>query len=212
MKFVFLGPPGAGKGTLAAEITKEFGIVQISTGDIFRAAIKNETDLGLQVKELIEAGGLVSDDLTIALVKERLEQDDVKESFILDGFPRTIAQAEALETLTDLTAVIDFSVEDDVLIKRLCGRRLCSGCGKIYHIETMPPKREGLCDVCGQQLMTRKDDTLEVVKSRLKNYHAQTAPLIDFYRKKNMLFTIDAKRPISDSVKELGDKIKTNSF
>lgn len=206
MKFVFLGPPGAGKGTLAGEISEKYGIIQISTGDIFRAAIKNKTPLGLKVKECIETGGLVSDDLTIELVRERLKQDDVQKSFILDGFPRTTPQAQALEKITPLTAVIDFSIADDAVIKRLSGRRMCSGCGKVYHIETRKPQKDGVCDECGKQLIVRKDDAPDIVASRLETYRAQTADLIHFYGDQDLLFTIDAGKPIRESLEQFAEK------
>jgi adenylate kinase len=192
MNLIFLGPPGAGKGTLAAETAKHFGIPHISTGDIFRSAIKAGTDLGKKVKSIIDSGALVGDDVTIALVKERLARDDAKNGFILDGFPRTIPQAEALSRISGIDAAVNFDISDDGVIRRLSGRRVCRGCGKNYHVEFMPPANEGVCDSCGGELFTRDDDRLEAITKRLEVYRDQTAPLIDYYRGKNLLKNIDA--------------------
>ena len=199
MNCIFLGPPGAGKGTLAFEVSKSYKIPHISTGDLFRAAIKNQTDLGKKVKAVIDSGALVSDDLTIALVKERLEKDDTKKGFILDGFPRTIAQADALENIVKIDSVINFDISDDEVIKRLSGRRVCSSCGQSFHIEFVKPKKEGVCDSCSGELMIRPDDKIEAIQKRLETYRSQTAPLIDYYTKKNLIVDIDA-RPASEKV------------
>lgn len=199
MNCIFLGPPGAGKGTLAFEVSKTYKIPHISTGDLFRAAIKNQTDLGKKVKAVIDSGALVSDDLTIALVKERFEKDDAKSGFILDGFPRTIAQAEALEKLVKIHYVINFDISDSEVIKRLSGRRICSSCGKSFHIEFVKPAKDGICDACGGDLIIRPDDTIEAIEKRLEAYRKQTAPLIDYYSKKNLTVNIDA-RPVSETV------------
>lgn len=199
MNCIFLGPPGAGKGTLAFEVSKTYKIPHISTGDLFRAAIKNQTELGKKVKAVIDSGALVSDDLTIALVKERLEKDDAKSGFILDGFPRTIAQAEALEKLVKIHHVINFDISDSEVIKRLSGRRICSGCGKSFHIEFVRPVKDGICDACGNGLIIRPDDKIEAIEKRLEAYRKQTAPLIDYYGKKNLTVDIDA-RPVSAEV------------
>ena len=199
MKCIFLGPPGAGKGTLAFEVSKSYTIPHISTGDLFRAAIKDQTDLGKKVKAVIDSGALVSDDLTIALVKERLDKNDTKNGFILDGFPRTIAQAEALESIIEIDSVINFDISDDEVIKRLSGRRICSSCGQSFHVEFVKPKKEGICDSCSGELIIRADDKIEAIQKRLENYRKQTAPLIDYYSKKNLIVNIDA-RPSSDKV------------
>ena len=199
MNCIFLGPPGAGKGTLAFEVSKLYKIPHISTGDLFRAAIKNQTDLGKKVKAVIDSGALVSDDLTIALVKERLEKDDTKRGFILDGFPRTIAQADALENIVKIDSVINFDISDDEVIKRLSGRRVCSSCGQSFHIEFVKPKKEGVCDSCAGELIIRPDDKIEAIQKRLETYRRQTAPLIVYYTKKNLIVDIDA-RPASEKV------------
>jgi adenylate kinase len=191
MKLIFLGPPGAGKGTLAELAVQERKLPHISTGDLFRAAVKNETELGLKVRGILASGGLVPDDLTIALVKERLAAPDAKAGWILDGFPRTIAQAEALEALAPADRVVNFEVEDSVVVGRLSTRRVCRACGKIYNTRTMPPKREGTCDACGGEVYTRDDDKEASVRTRLENYRRQTAPLIAWYEARGKLLTID---------------------
>ena len=191
MKMVFLGPPGAGKGTLAAMASAKKGLPHISTGDLFRAAIKNETELGKKVKSILAEGRLVPDDLTIALVKERLALDDASKGWILDGFPRTIGQAAALQSIDATELVVNFDVPDGMIVFRLTGRRVCKNCGKIYHISTMPPAREGVCDACGGPLYTRPDDSEESIKTRLAAYREQTEPLIDWYGKLGILVTID---------------------
>lgn len=199
MKLIFLGAPGAGKGTVATRLTERTGMTAVSTGDLFRAAIKNETELGLKVKAIIESGDLVPDELTVALVKERLKEETGDKGFILDGFPRTIAQADALKTFCPIDAVINFVVPDEKIIKRLSGRRLCRQCNAGYHIEYMPPKQEGICDACGGELYTRKDDSPESIQNRLSVYAEQTKPLIDYYRKEGLLIDIDGT-PSPDEV------------
>ena len=191
MKMVFLGPPGAGKGTLAAMASKSMGLPHISTGDLFRAAIKNETDLGKKVKGILAEGMLVPDDLTIALIRERLGADDARDGWILDGFPRTTGQAEALQSIAPVEFVVNFDVPDEMILFRLTGRRICKDCGKIYHASTMPPAREGVCDVCGGSLYVRSDDREEAIKTRLNAYREQTEPLIAWYGKLGKLVTID---------------------
>ncbi|HTX72017.1 MAG TPA: adenylate kinase [Rectinemataceae bacterium] len=191
MKLIFLGPPGAGKGTIADLAMNELKLPHISTGDLFRAAVKNETPLGLKVKGIMASGGLVSDDITIALVKERLAEKDAASGWILDGFPRTIPQAEALEALAAADMAVNFDVADDVVVGRLSGRRVCRTCGKIYHVKNMPPKKAGLCDLDGGELYTRDDDQEAAIKVRLDTYRKQTAPLIEWYGKKGKLITID---------------------
>ncbi len=206
MNCIFLGPPGAGKGTLAFEASKEYAIPHISTGDLFRAAIKNQTELGKKVKAVLDSGALVSDDLTIALVTERLEKDDAKNGFILDGFPRTIAQADALENIVKIDAVVNFTIEDEEVIKRLSGRRICSSCGQSFHVEFVKPKKEGVCDSCEGELITRPDDKIESIKTRLEAYRLQTAPLIEYYSKKNLTVDIDAIPAAKDVLKAFKEK------
>ena len=191
MNFIFLGPPGAGKGTLAKEVSLKCGIPHISTVDIFRAAIKAGTPLGKQVKSILDSGGLVSDELTIGLVRERLAEKDALTGFILDGFPRTIPQAEALSTIRAVDAAVNFEVGDEQVVKRLSGRRVCRSCGYSPHVVYMPPKKEGICDKCGGELYTRDDDRLEAITHRLEVYRSQTAPLIEYYRRKGLLVDID---------------------
>ena len=190
MKMVFLGPPGAGKGTLAALASARMGLPHISTGDLFRAAVKDGSKLGNTVKSILDEGRLVPDEITIALVEERLSRDDAKTGWILDGFPRTTGQAEALEAIAGPDWVVNFDVEDSVILKRLTGRRICSGCGKIYHVVSMPPSVEGKCDACGADLYTRPDDREDSIRTRLSAYRSQTAPLIQWYGGKGALVTI----------------------
>ena len=199
MNCIFLGPPGAGKGTLAAKVAAEYGIPHISTGDIFRAAIKNQTPLGVKVKAIIDSGALVSDDLTIELVRDRLAQDDVAKGFILDGFPRTIPQAEALDRMgITIDRVVDINVPDEVITRRVSGRRACLDCGSTYHIETKKPQVEGICDRCGSTLVQRKDDLPETVQERLHVYHAQTEPLRDYYAAAGKLLVVDGQQGIQE--------------
>ncbi len=203
MKLIFLGPPGAGKGTLATQVSKEYGIPQISTGDIFRDAIKRETELGKKVKEIVGRGDLVPDELTVSLVKERLNQPDATKGYILDGFPRTIPQAEALAEFQKIDSVVNFAVPDDVVISRLTGREVCKSCGAIYHVKNMPSKVKGVCDKCGGTLYTRPDDTLESITNRLDVYKKQTEPLINFYRNKKLLRDIDSSKSPEDTVVQI---------
>jgi len=191
MKMVFLGPPGAGKGTLAAMASKNMGLPHISTGDLFRSAIKNETDLGKKVKGILAEGKLVPDDLTIAIIRERLGSEDAKKGWILDGFPRTTAQAEALETIAPVELVVNFDVPDLTILFRLTGRSICKDCGKIYHVSTMPPAAAGVCDTCGGPLYVRPDDREEAIRTRLNAYREQTEPLIAWYGGRGKLVTID---------------------
>lgn len=192
MKLIFLGPPGAGKGTLAGLVAKDLGIPQISTGDIFRDAIKRGTELGARVKAIVGRGDLVPDELTVSLVRERLAQPDAAKGYILDGFPRTIPQAEALEGFQKLDAVVNFLIGDDVVVFRLTGREVCRACGAIYHVRNMPSKVKGVCDRCGGQTYTRPDDALESITNRLEVYKRQTEPLIAFYRERGLLRDVDS--------------------
>jgi len=201
MKLIFLGPPGAGKGTLAALVAGSYKIPHISTGEIFRAAIREKTALGLKVQAIIDAGQLVSDDITIALVQERLAKEDAKKGFILDGFPRTIPQAEALASIVEIDAAVNFDISDKDVIIRLSGRRVCRNCSQNYNIDYIKPKVEGKCDKCGGELYIREDDKIEAVSKRLEVYRSQTAPLIEYYRKLSKLTDIDA-RPASGIILE----------
>ncbi len=201
MKLVILGPPGAGKGTQAEYIVEKYNIPHISTGDIFRENIKNNTELGKKAKSYMDKGLLVPDDLVIALVEDRLNKDDAKEGFLLDGFPRTVAQAVSLDSILDqnddkLTKVINISVDPEILIERAVGRRVCKTCGMTYHVKFNPPKEEGICDKDGTKLIQRDDDTEETVKTRISVYFDQTAPLIDYYRAQNLLIDIDGAKDI----------------
>jgi adenylate kinase len=203
MKLIFLGPPGAGKGTLAGTVSKEYGIPQISTGDIFRDAIKRETELGKKVKEIVGRGDLVPDELTVSLVKERLTQADAQKGYILDGFPRTIPQAEALEKFQKLDAVVNFSISDEQVVKRLSGREICKSCGAIYHVTNMPSKVKGVCDKCGGPVYVRPDDSLESITNRLDVYRKQTEPLIGFYRGRRLLKDIDSSKSPEDTLAQI---------
>lgn len=201
MRLILLGPPGAGKGTQASAIVEKFNIPHISTGDIFRENISKETDLGKEVKNYIDKGLLVPDELTVSIVKDRLNKDDCKSGFLLDGFPRTLVQGEYLnDTLKDmgisLDKVINIVVNKDVLVDRAIGRRICSKCGATYHIKFNPPKVENKCDVCDGDLYQRDDDTEETVNKRYSVYKEQTEPLIDYYTKQNLILNIDGEKSI----------------
>ncbi|MDR1870305.1 MAG: adenylate kinase [Treponema sp.] len=199
MKLIFLGPPGAGKGTLALRAVDILKVQQISTGSIFRAAVAAGSPLGLKVKAIMDAGKLVDDETTIALVKERLAMDDVQKGYILDGFPRTIPQAEALASFSTVDKVVNFDIPDSGVLERLGGRRVCRKCGYNFHVIFNKPSKEGICDTCGGEIYTREDDKPEAIQKRLEVYRAQTEPLIDFYRKKGLLVDIDA-RPLVDEI------------
>lgn len=208
MKIIMLGAPGAGKGTHAKKITEKFGIPAISTGDIFRENIKNGTELGKKAKEYMDAGNLVPDELVCDLVVDRLKQDDCKNGYILDGFPRTIPQAEALTAaLAKNDDVIDYAleifIEDQAIIDRMSGRRVCKSCGATYHVVNIPPKTEGVCDECDGELIVRDDDAPETVKKRLDVYHEQTAPLIDYYKKQGILKVIDGSKGLDTCFEEI---------
>ena len=201
MKLIFLGPPGAGKGTIAAKAVDILKLPHISTGAIFRAALAAGTPLGLRVKAIMDAGKLVDDETTIELVKDRLAQDDTKKGYILDGFPRTIVQAEALAKFSAVDKVVNFDIPDSSVIERLGGRRVCRKCGYNFHMVFDRPKKENVCDHCGGEVYTRDDDKPEAIKKRIEVYRAQTAPLIDYYRNKGLLVDVDA-RPAVEQVVE----------
>ena len=208
MKIIMLGAPGAGKGTHAKKITEKFGIPAISTGDICRENIKNGTELGKKAKEYMDAGNLVPDELVCDLVVDRLKQDDCKNGYILDGFPRTIPQAEALTAaLAKDDDAIDYAleifIEDQAIIDRMSGRRVCKSCGATYHVVNIPPKTEGVCDECDGELIVRDDDAPETVKKRLDVYHEQTAPLIDYYKKQGILKVIDGSKGLDTCFEEI---------
>ena len=199
MKIIFLGAPGAGKGTQADRISSKLGIPTISTGAIIREAIKNGTELGLKAKNFIEQGLLVEDEIVIGIIKSRLAESDCEHGFILDGFPRSVPQAQALDVMgVKIDRVISIEVPDEKIIARMSGRRVCS-CGASYHVDYIPPKVEGVCDKCGANLYIRDDDCAETVANRLKTYHAQTEPLKDFYAKQGNLVTVEGQEEVADT-------------
>ena len=210
MKLILLGAPGAGKGTQAEVICKHLGIPAISTGNILREALKSGTEMGLKAKAFMDAGQLVPDDVIIGIVTERLAEDDCKNGYILDGFPRTIPQAESLtEALAANGEAIDFALNVDVpdanIVNRMAGRRACLKCGATYHIQFAAPKKEGICDKCGSELVLRDDDKPETVQKRLEIYHDQTHPLIEYYEKKGVLHTVDGTQTMEDVFKNITD-------
>ena len=201
MKFIMVGAPGAGKGTQAKQIAGKYSIPHISTGDIFRANIKNGTDLGKKAKEYMDQGLLVPDELTCDLVMDRIQQDDCVNGFVLDGFPRTIPQAKALDAALEklgqhMDVAIDVDVPDENIVNRMSGRRACLDCGATYHVVSLPPKTEGKCDHCGSDLVLRDDDKPETVQKRLSVYHEQTQPLIDYYKNQGILKSVDGTQPM----------------
>lgn len=203
MKIIMLGAPGAGKGTQAKMIADKYKIPHVSTGDIFRMNIKNGTELGMEAKKYMDQGLLVPDELTVRILLDRVAKEDCKDGYVLDGFPRTIPQAEVLEdALNKLGDKIDYAVDvevpDENIIRRMGGRRACLSCGATYHIEHVPPKKEGICDECGQPLVLRDDDKPETVQNRLRVYQEQTQPLIDFYTERNVLKTVDGTQDMQD--------------
>ena len=200
MNIVLLGAPGAGKGTQAAKLVEEFSTPHISTGDMLRAAVAAGTELGQKAKSYMDAGDLVPDDVIIGLVTERLQDDDTAAGFILDGFPRTVPQAEALEKAgITFDAVVSLEISDEEIVERMGGRRVCASCGAPFHVKNLPPKGEGVCDACGGKLEARADDKPEVVRDRLKVYHKETAPLKDFYAARNLLKTVENQPTVAET-------------
>lgn len=213
MKLILLGPPGAGKGTQAANIVKEFAIPHISTGDIFRKNIKEGTELGLKAKSFIDSGKLVPDSLVCEIVEDRLSEEDCKAGFLLDGFPRTVFQAESLDKFLNengktLNKVVNIKVDPDLLVERAVGRRICKSCGATYHIKYNPSKVEGVCDLCDGELYQRSDDVAETVENRIKVYIDETSPLIDYYTKKEILIDIDGQQDIDKVYKDISVALK----
>lgn len=217
MKLIFIGPPGSGKGTQAMRLQREHSVVQLSTGDMLRSAVASGSELGQQAKAIMEAGKLVPDDIMVQMIKERIAQPDCKTGFILDGFPRTIAQAEALDQMLaeesgSLDGVIEFQVDNDVLVERITGRFTCAHCGEGYHDTFKRPKTEGICNVCGSnEFKRRADDNSETVKTRLDAYHAQTAPLLPYYREKGILKSIDAMGNIEEVSEQIDHVLGVSS-
>ena len=213
MKIVMLGAPGAGKGTQAVNIAKEYNIPHISTGDIFRANIKNQTELGMKAKEYMDKGALVPDEITIGMLLSRIADKDCDNGFVLDGFPRTIPQAESLKTAlkeqgAKIDCAVDIEVPDEDIINRMSGRRSCPNCGGTYHVTFNPPKQEGICDACGTELVQRADDKPETVLQRLKTYHEQTQPLIEFYENEGVLVTVDGTKKPSEVLEDILGALK----
>lgn len=213
MRLVLLGPPGAGKGTQATAISKMFDIPHISTGDLFRENLKNETALGLKAKTYMDAGQLVPDELVIDLVKDRIVRDDCKNGYLLDGFPRTVAQAAALDDFeaqngNAVDYAVNIDVPDSLLVERMTGRRSCPKCGATYHVKFFPPKAENICDNCGETLRQRADDNEETAKNRLAVYHSETAPLVDFYNFKMKLININGNQAQSAVAAEIENSLK----
>lgn len=208
MRMILLGPPGAGKGTQAKAITERFGIPQISTGDILRSAVRDGTPMGIRAKSFMDTGALVPDDVVVGIVCERLQFDDCKEGFILDGFPRTVAQANSLQVTlqqmkSPLRAVISLCVDEEALVERLTGRRSCRACGAGYHIKFSPSQVSGICDACGEDLYQREDDREETIRHRLSVYREQTYPLIGYYGEQGLLFNIDGMEDMSVVTKNI---------
>lgn len=200
MKLILLGAPGAGKGTQAEKIVEKYGIPAVSTGNIIRAALKAGTEMGLKAKFFMDAGQLVPDDVVIGIIKDRLKEKDCENGFILDGFPRTIPQAQALEDMgVDIDKVLDIEVPDEKITARMSGRRVCSKCANSYHLLYKKPKTEGVCDACGGELIQRKDDAPETVQARLKEYHEMTEPLKDFYKKLGKLVIVEGQEEVADT-------------
>lgn len=213
LNIVFMGPPGAGKGTQAKLIEQKFGIKQVSTGELFRNAIELQTEFGKKIQQYVKTGELVPDDLVLEIVLQKLQQDDCKNGFLLDGFPRNINQAEMLNNSLQrlhksLTAVIALEVPDNEIIERLSGRRMCKQCGTSFHVKFQPPKQQNRCDKCGSELYQRKDDTYEVISNRLRVYHEQTKPLLEYYSQKNCLYLVEGIGPIEVIFSKISDIIE----
>jgi adenylate kinase len=208
MKLILLGGPGVGKGTQAKMISKKYGIPQISTGDLLRAEIGKGSELGKKLEIILKSGELVSDEIVVALIKKRIKEEDCNKGFILDGFPRTINQADELAKITEIDYVVSFECPDEELVRRISGRRICSDCGAIFHIYYNKPKNEGICDKCNGVLIQRKDDNEETVRSRLKVYKEKTEPLINYYKNKDNFLVIDANKPIEEIFLDVKEKLK----
>lgn len=213
MIYILLGPPGAGKGTQAKKMVADYGLVHVSTGDIFRENIKNETELGKKVKDILARGELVDDQLTNGLVFDRLSKDDVKNGFLLDGYPRNLVQAKALdewlkENGLEVNNVLDIQVASDILVKRISGRRVCPNCGHSYHVVNEPPKKEGVCDQCGSDIIQRPDDCEETVKSRINIYEEQTKPLVDYYENQGKVLYFDGSQSIDKVYNDVMDSLE----
>ena len=210
MKLILLGAPGAGKGTQAEVICKKYNIPTISTGNIIRAAIKNGTEMGLKAKACVDSGNLVSDDVVIGIIRERLSEDDCKNGFVLDGFPRTIPQAEALDAMgIEMDKVLSIEVSDEKILRRMSGRRVCLTCGATYHIEDKKPKVEGICDHCGEALVIRADDAPETVLDRLNVYHEQTEPLKAYYAKTGKLVTVEGQDELAETTRLVAEALES---
>ncbi len=215
MRIIMMGPPGAGKGSQAKIIAKEYSILHISTGDMFRSALKNETPMGLKAKEFMDKGELVPDSVVNGLVEERISQDDCKNGYVLDGYPRTINQADALSDILEdkqqeIDVVISIDTSDETVIKRLTGRRVCVSCGAIYHVDNNPPEEQGVCDLCEGEVVQREDDKEETVRNRLEVYKKQTKPLIEYYEKKDLLVEVDGEQELSDVFADIKEILEAN--
>lgn len=214
MRIVLVGPPGAGKGTQAVRLAEKLAVPHISTGDLFRANISRQTELGKLAKSYMDAGNLVPDEVTIAMAKDRMEQPDAENGFLLDGFPRNVSQAEALDQLLEsegitLDAVLDLEVPEDEVVKRIAGRRICrNDSSHVFHVTYSPPKQEGVCDVCGGELYQRDDDTEETVRKRLEVYHTQTEPIIDYYKAQGLVVTISSLGPVDEITQRALEALK----
>lgn len=210
MNLIMFGPPGGGKGTYSSSISEKYGIPHVATGDIFRKEVKEGSELGKRVEEYLDKGNLVPDELVNEVVGKRLSQSDCEDGFVLDGYPRTLPQAEALGEMVDIDLVINLKVSDEVIINRLSNRRICRDCGEIYNLESIPPEEEGVCDKCGGELYQRDDDKPEVVRKRLEGYKERAQPLIDYYREKGLVEDIVAQeeRPIEEMLDEIYEVIE----
>lgn len=214
MRIVLVGPPGAGKGTQAVRLAEKLAVPHISTGDLFRANISRQTELGKLAKSYMDAGNLVPDEVTIAMAKDRMEQPDAENGFLLDGFPRNVSQAEALDALLEsegikLDAVLDLEVPEDEVVKRIAGRRICrNDSSHVFHVTYSPPKQQGVCDVCGGELYQRDDDSEETVRKRLEVYHTQTEPIIDYYKAQGLVVTISSLGPVDEITQRALEALK----